>query len=145
MYPYPSDIKREQLRVDFFKDRYCEECGTVESLLLHHKDPSTKTVKRTQYIWHWADGDRRQKEIDKCIVLCIGCHTKIHGMATFHYPWIDFVRNRPVHYRSWRVNFQKKSRFFQTKKAAIEFANQFALDNFNNMRIRRVRCQTISI
>lgn len=57
-------------RSDFFKDKECINCGTVENLQLDHIDPKTKVTHR---IWSWSK-QRRDTEIAKCQVLCAVCH-----------------------------------------------------------------------
>lgn len=62
-------------RADFFADKMCWQCGSKDSLELHHKDPSTKVAHR---IWSWSLS-RREIEIAKCIVLCESCHAEHHA------------------------------------------------------------------
>lgn len=50
----------------------CIQCGSWENLELHHKDPKQKVSHR---IWSWSE-ERRLKELEKCVVLCIKCHGK---------------------------------------------------------------------
>ncbi len=57
-------------RNDYFKDKYCVKCGSVEKLELDHIDYNNKTTHR---IWSWSE-ERRLKEIEKCQVLCHNCH-----------------------------------------------------------------------
>jgi hypothetical protein len=59
-------------RSDFFQDKTCENCGSNEKLELHHRDPA---LKESHSIWSWTKV-RRDKEIEKCDVLCEGCHLK---------------------------------------------------------------------
>lgn len=61
-------------RMNFFFEKRCKECGTTENLQLHHLDPKKK---ESHNIWSWSK-NRREKEIDKCIVLCHDCHVKAH-------------------------------------------------------------------
>lgn len=53
-------------RLAYFKDKLCLVCGTQDNLELDHIDPDTKTDHR---IWSWA-AERRNKELEKCQVLC---------------------------------------------------------------------------
>lgn len=57
-------------RADFFKDKSCVECKSVENLELDHIDPSKKI---THNIWSWSKS-RREEELAKCQVLCKECH-----------------------------------------------------------------------
>ena len=62
-------------RKTYFEDKSCKHCNTKELLELHHVDP---TQKEHHAIWSWRE-ERRNAEIEKCIVLCKGCHYKVHG------------------------------------------------------------------
>ena len=62
-------------RSEFFGDKKCKWCSSVEKLELHHLDPSTKI---SSVIWSWAP-ERRLAEIEKCIVLCTSCHREYHA------------------------------------------------------------------
>lgn len=57
-------------RAVWFEDKYCVKCGSKEDLEIHHVDPSTKV---SNSVWSWAQ-ERRDAELDKCEVLCHGCH-----------------------------------------------------------------------
>ena len=78
--PYSSKQKKAKYqrewiakrRKSFFKDKHCVKCGSTQNLELDHIDPSRKI---THKIWSWSK-DKRQKELDKCQVLCSICHTK---------------------------------------------------------------------
>lgn len=61
-----------QRRLEFFKDKCCVKCGSVENLNLDHIDPATKV---THNIWSWKK-ERREAEISKCQVLCFNCHAE---------------------------------------------------------------------
>ena len=81
--PYKDkDKQREYQRIwhakrrhSYFCDKCCKHCGSKEKLELHHLDPSKK---EHHSIWSWSE-KRRNLEIEKCIVLCKGCHYKAHG------------------------------------------------------------------
>lgn len=64
-------------RAVFFKDKRCEWCAETDGLELHHRNPDRKV---SHNIWSWGE-KRRQTEIDKCVVLCGGCHSRAHGQA----------------------------------------------------------------
>lgn len=63
-----------QRRYDFFKDKKCTRCGSVDSLQLHHINPEEKEDHK---IWSWRE-ERRLTEIQKCEVLCRDCHVAHH-------------------------------------------------------------------
>ena len=67
-------------RSEFFADRVCEECGSSKNLQLHHIDPSKKEQHR---IWSWSQS-HRDKEIEKCSILCSKCHRKKHASKAGH-------------------------------------------------------------
>lgn len=58
----------------------CSECGSEEELEFHHVDPETK---------HFTISDKLSKlswenllvELDKCVLLCGGCHKEVHSWA----------------------------------------------------------------
>ena len=62
-------------RVEFFKNKKCEWCGSVDNLGLHHLDSSQKLGHN---IWSWSE-EKRNAEISKCIVLCKKCHHDYHN------------------------------------------------------------------
>src|ERR1700692_225330 len=57
-------------RADYFENRCCEKCGSVDSLEIHHRDPN---LKEDNHIWSWSK-ERRDKELLKCDILCNTCH-----------------------------------------------------------------------
>jgi len=61
-------------RLEFFKDKVCEKCGSIEKLELHHKNPKEKEDHK---IWSWSE-ERREKELKKCVVWCRKCHSDYH-------------------------------------------------------------------
>lgn len=50
----------------------CVECGSVEKLEVHHKDPRQKVMHS---LWSFRE-ERRLAELKKCEVLCRPCHGK---------------------------------------------------------------------
>lgn len=62
-------------RQEFFHDKQCIDCGSVNKLELDHVDPKTKIHHA---IWSWSQ-ERRENEIDKCVVRCSYCHDLKHG------------------------------------------------------------------
>ena len=61
-------------RNNFFANKRCSNCGSTSRLELHHLDPS---VKISHNIWSWAE-DKRNAEIQKCIIVCKDCHEAAH-------------------------------------------------------------------
>jgi hypothetical protein len=53
----------------------CANCGAVDGLEAHHKEPETKV---SHNVWTWAIA-RMTAELDKCIVLCGRCHDNLHS------------------------------------------------------------------
>ena len=62
-------------RVEFFSDKKCSWCGSIEKLELHHLDPNKKIANA---IWSWKK-EKRSVEIAKCIILCKKCHHVYHA------------------------------------------------------------------
>ncbi len=60
----------QRRRAEFFSDKNCLKCGSVERLELDHVDRATKV---THSIWSWSES-RRLTEIAKCQVLWHDCH-----------------------------------------------------------------------
>jgi len=79
--PYRNPEQRRQYarewaarrRREFFEGQSCSRCGSLEDLEIHHEDPSKKESHK---IWSWSE-QRRNKELEKCAVLCHDCHKKI--------------------------------------------------------------------
>lgn len=56
----------------------CANCGEMDPIILefHHKDPATKV--RSIKSGLGRSTMLLERELDKCIVLCSTCHTRIH-------------------------------------------------------------------
>lgn len=70
---YLRNYQREWVRKRrkaYFDDKVCAKCSNSSNLELHHTDPSTKVSHK---IWSWSK-EKRDKELEKCIVLCYDCH-----------------------------------------------------------------------
>jgi 5-methylcytosine-specific restriction endonuclease McrA len=60
----------------------CSHCGRndIDVLTFHHKDPKTKSFNVSE----WISGIKRitfeevKKELDKCEILCLNCHKRVH-------------------------------------------------------------------
>lgn len=64
-----------------YKGGCCVICGynrCKAALAFHHFDPNQKEDKiiRAGFTIKW---DRIQKELDKCILLCVRCHAEVHA------------------------------------------------------------------
>jgi hypothetical protein len=57
-------------RAEWFADKVCLRCGSIDGLELDHIDWRTKV---SHSIWSWSAA-RRAKELKKCQVLCHDCH-----------------------------------------------------------------------
>ena len=62
-------------REEYFRLKKCEQCGSTVKLVIHHKNPEDKIAHA---VWSWSQ-DRRNAELEKCIVLCDKCHRILHG------------------------------------------------------------------
>lgn len=57
-------------RREWFIDKYCVRCGSVEQLELDHINPKDKI---THNVWSWSP-QKRKEELAKCQVLCRDHH-----------------------------------------------------------------------
>ena len=73
-------VKRNRRYVDAHKLIHPCPCGETESCCLsfHHKN-GNKTGNISDMVNRGYGINRIQKEIDKCIVLCLNCHAKLHN------------------------------------------------------------------
>ena len=71
--------KRKQKAVEY-KGGKCSNCGykrNINALCFHHLNPLTKSFNiASNYNRKW---EVLQKELDKCILLCMNCHTETHS------------------------------------------------------------------
>lgn len=84
----------------------CVKCGYNEcpsSLTFHHKEKSSKLfsigshgnyAKSIQEI-----NDDLQNEIDKCILLCMNCHTLEHSNIEFYEKYKDLIVEKSLNYK----------------------------------------------
>lgn len=75
-------LRREKLiaAFDIWKEtQRCITCGEDDTDFfdLHHLDPTEKDVNISDVKNSWA-WSRLQTELNKCVVLCCGCHRKVH-------------------------------------------------------------------
>jgi 5-methylcytosine-specific restriction endonuclease McrA len=84
---YLRDYQRTWIarrRAEWFADKQCVRCGSVEKLRLDHIDAKTKVRRMDHAIWSWSL-ERREAEIAKCQVLCEECH-KLKTAENNEYP-----------------------------------------------------------
>lgn len=66
---YQRRWKAERRRA-WLADKACIDCGTSDDLQIDHVDASKKVDHR---VWSWAR-ERRESELDKCVVRCSDHH-----------------------------------------------------------------------
>ena len=73
-------VKRNRRYVDAYKIKHPCPCGETEPCCLsfHHKN-GDKTGNISDMVNRGYGIARIQKEIDKCSVLCLNCHAKLHN------------------------------------------------------------------
>ena len=72
---YMRDYQRQWCaarRAEWFADKTCVDCGSVDALEIDHVDPAQKV---SSHIWSWAE-ERRVVELEKCVVRCNPCHAR---------------------------------------------------------------------
>jgi 5-methylcytosine-specific restriction endonuclease McrA len=84
-----AELKRERRRrrkerirsfiKEYLKSRNCEDCGTIENLTFHHRDPSKKKDDIGKLV-SYKSFAKVEKEISKCDILCRHCHDIRHNM-----------------------------------------------------------------
>ena len=67
-----------------YKGGKCEICSydeCIACLSFHHKDPNEKDfgISHKGYTRSW---EKVKMELDKCTMLCMNCHTKLHWLLT---------------------------------------------------------------
>jgi 5-methylcytosine-specific restriction endonuclease McrA len=78
---YTGEAKREyqrnwiaNRRAEYFLEKWCAHCGSIEDLELDHIDPETKEYPPAS-LWSMSDGNPKKiAELAKCQVLCEPCH-----------------------------------------------------------------------
>ena len=79
-----AKFRREQARTfirEYKKTHPCIECGETDIHLLqfHHINPDTKRYCISDMIRQRSGIETIKTEIDKCCVLCVNCHEKVHN------------------------------------------------------------------
>jgi hypothetical protein len=80
-----SEIKKNAVKYKGGKCIQCKYDKDLKKLIFHHKNSLEKefTISNCNYKW-----ERIKKELDKCILLCDSCHSKLH--------WIERKQNMVV-------------------------------------------------
>ena len=76
-------IRRNRIYVEEYKLAHpCPNCEETEPCCLsfHHRDGSEKEGNISDMVNRGYGISRIQREIDKCDVLCLNCHAKLHNM-----------------------------------------------------------------
>ncbi len=74
-------VKRNRKYVDAHKFKHPCPCGETEYCCLSfHHESGDKTGNISDMVNRGYGINRIQKEIDKCTVLCLNCHAKLHNM-----------------------------------------------------------------
>ena len=73
-------VKRNRRYIEAYKIKNPCPCGETESgcLSFHHEN-GDKTGNISDMVNRGYGITRIQKEMDKCIVLCLNCHAKLHS------------------------------------------------------------------
>lgn len=111
-------------RESYMHDKSCLNCGSKDHLEIHHKDPSKKIGHR---IWGWK-AERRLAELEKCIVLCRGCHRQVHWEQVHYKPGagIQFQPEKRLHPWNAKVSYKGKQIYagcYATKAEAISIVS----------------------
>lgn len=72
---------KRKIRCIEYKGGKCEFCGydkCVDALCFHHKNFQEKEFNISGN--HCITWERVRKELDKCMILCMNCHTEIHSI-----------------------------------------------------------------
>lgn len=111
-------------RFEYFKDKSCSWCGSIEELELDHIDPDEKLFSPAT-LWGMSDANPNKiAELAKCQVLCCECHkTKtIEQMPVTHgfIPYEHGTRNsynrrncRCGECRNWNIERVRKQRLIK--------------------------------
>lgn len=81
--PYARHWLRETGRrlISETKDRPCIACGRKldrHRMVLHHRDPGTKSFGIAEWVSRRYGLGRLRAEIEKCDPMCGSCHSKLH-------------------------------------------------------------------
>lgn len=93
-YKIISERLKEKVLLVMAKGNKCEKCNRVNLPLglwhFHHNDPKDKVGSIRE-----LKGEERQKEINKCSLLCPECHALHHLAKEYHQTALDFLRDNP--------------------------------------------------
>ena len=76
-------FEKQNRQILYFFKRECKNCGSkdYEHLQFHHTNKKDKILEVGKMVYRTTDA--LLKEINKCIVLCDSCHTKLHKKGSF--------------------------------------------------------------
>src|SRR5437764_111174 len=91
----PKATKRRSVRSQLFpyKGNRCSHCGKTVARLrreysdidgyfqFNHTDPKKKAKNYDNIIRRRRISSEVLDEVDKCVLLCVGCHTILHGQG----------------------------------------------------------------
>ena len=118
-------------RKAFFADKECQTCGSTDDLQIHHRDPATK---ESHCVWSWSAA-RREAELAKCDILCLGCHVIRHiqmrAESAGVYPGV-WCRHNDKHLKKWESAIGHAGEYvrlgrFATQEEAIAAYEQASL------------------
>ena len=72
--------KKVRLMAVEYKGGCCQRCGydrCMDALEFHHIDPSQKDFSISEK-GYTRSGERVQRELDKCLMVCANCHRELH-------------------------------------------------------------------
>ena len=57
----------------------CKLCGSTKNLVFHHVDEESKRGCIAHFVSKGYTLNTIRSEIDKCVILCSSCHSKLHA------------------------------------------------------------------
>lgn len=83
---YAANVRKRRKRNREFcrrvrQSKKCQQCGYDDwrALCFHHVNGDEKSDEVNFLVGRGYSIERIQKEMDKCIVLCMNCHTILHS------------------------------------------------------------------
>ncbi len=101
-------------RVLYMKDKSCFICGIKENLNIHHVD---KFQKVSHNVWSWRK-DKREKELEKCIILC-EYHHREHHAEEMKKHGLSCYQKRGCRCEICRLAKSKQNKRFRNKQACM--------------------------
>ena len=72
--------KRRAVKLSGGRCLVCREVKDPEQLTFHHVFPDSKEY-RVGHLLSRRWTDKTERELDKCIPVCLDCHMKLHGVV----------------------------------------------------------------